>query len=112
MTTLFKKWLLVTAVSIGAAPILFAQDKGRLEGRISDEQNRPLASTTVTLVDLYGIAASKITFPESSGRFFIEEISYGLFTCKISHAGYQAYRPPVILKTAGCEDPGFDRVPA
>ena len=80
---------------MGAAPPLFAQDKGspegagRLEGRINDGQNRPLASTTVTLVDLYGIVASKITLTDSSGRFSIEEIPYGLFACKISHAGYQ-----------------------
>jgi len=83
------KWLLITAVSIVAAPTLFAQDKGRLEGRLKDEQNRPLTSTTVTLVDLYGISAAKNTSTDSSGRFFIDEIPYGLFTCKISHAGYQ-----------------------
>jgi len=95
VTTLFQKWLLITAVSMGAAPTLFAQDKGRLEGkirlegRIIDEQNRPLASTTVTLVDIYGIIASKITTTDSTGRFSIDEIPYGLFTCKISHTGYQ-----------------------
>src|SRR5882762_11089156 len=94
-----KKWLLITAVSMGAVPTLFAQDKGRLEGRINDEQSRPLASTTVTLVDLYGIVASKITFPDSSGRFFIKGIPYGLFTCKISHAGYQTITRDSIVFT-------------
>jgi ferric enterobactin receptor len=94
-----KKWLLITAVSMGTASTLFAQDNGRLEGRINDEQNRPLASTTVTLVDLYGIVASKITFPDSSGRFSIGEIPYGLFTCKITHAGYQPITRDSIIFT-------------
>jgi ferric enterobactin receptor len=89
MTALFKKWYLITALSMSPAPALLAQDKGRLEGRIVNEQNQTLASTTVTLVDLYGIVASKTTSADSSGRFSIEEIPYGLFTCKISHAGYQ-----------------------
>ena len=84
-----KRWLLIAAVSMGAAPTLYAQDKGRLEGRINEGQNRPLASATVTLVDLYGFVASKITLTDSAGRFSLEEIPYGLFTCKISHAGYQ-----------------------
>jgi ferric enterobactin receptor len=84
-----KKWLLITAVSMGVGLTLFGQDKGRLEGRVNDGQNRPLASATVTLVDLYGIVDPKITSTDSSGRFSIEEIPYGLFTCKISHAGYE-----------------------
>ena len=105
MTALFKKWLWITAVSMGLAPTLFAQDRGRpegagrLEGRIHDEQNRPLASTTVTLIDLYGIVASKNTLTDSSGRFFIEEIPYGLFACKISHAGYQSISRDSIVFT-------------
>ena len=108
MTTLFSKWLLITVVSMGAVPILFAQDKGRLEGRINDEQNRPLASATVTLVDLYGIVASKITFPDSSGRFSIEDIPDGLFTCKITHAGYQPITRDSIVftSTSGAIDLG------
>jgi ferric enterobactin receptor len=89
MRALFKKCLFIIAVSMGTSPTLFAQDNGRLEGRINDEQNRPLASATVTLVNLYGIVALKITFTDSTGRFAIEELPSGLYTCKISHTGYQ-----------------------
>jgi ferric enterobactin receptor len=95
LATIFKKWLLIIAALMGAAPSLFAQENGRLEGRIGDEQNQPLASTTVTLIDLFGVVASKITLTDSSGRFSIEGIPSGLFSCKISHAGYQ----PIIRDT-------------
>src|SRR5580704_1217288 len=89
MRAFFNKWLLIINLSIGAAPSLLAQDHARLEGRINDEQNHPLASTTVTLVDPYGNFRSKITSTDSTGRFSINEIPFGLFTCKISHTGYQ-----------------------
>jgi len=101
-----KKWFLIAGVLISAVPPLFAQDifpgsangcrslsdagrLGRLEGRIIEGYDRPLSSTTVMLVDLYGRVASKITLTDSAGRFSLEEIPYGLFTCKISRSGYQ-----------------------
>jgi ferric enterobactin receptor len=89
MTTLFKKWILIAAVSIGATD-LFAQDMCKLEGRINDEQRQPLASANVMLTDQYNNAYSKITSTDSSGRFAIEHIPFGRFTCKITHASYQA----------------------
>jgi ferric enterobactin receptor len=90
MTRLITKWLLISALSMGAGLSLHAQDKGRLEGRIKDEQNHPLASATVTLVDRYGNGSSKITSTDSSGRFSIDDIPYGRFTCKITHGSYKA----------------------
>jgi ferric enterobactin receptor len=100
MTTIFKKWFLITALLMGAASAVLAQDKGRLEGRLRDEQSRPLASATVTLVDIYGSVVSKITSSDSSGRFFIGGITSGLYTCKISHTGYQAITRDSIVFTA------------
>lgn len=84
-----KKWLLITVILTGVAPTLFAQDKGILKGSIKGEQNQPLASATVTLVDVFEPSDAKITATDSSGRFSIEAIPYGLFFCKITHAGYQ-----------------------
>jgi ferric enterobactin receptor len=107
MTTLLKKWLWVTAVFMGAAPTLLAQDaagppaqdKGRVEGKLKDGQNRPIPSATVELTDLYSIAAPKIVQADSSGRFLIDEIPYGLFTCTISHTGYQSLTRDSIVVT-------------
>jgi len=97
MTTAFKKWLFYMAVAMITTPTLFAQDNGRLEGRIDEGQNLPLASTTVTLVDLLGKIASRTTATDSSGRFMIDKIPYGLFACKISHTGYQPITRDSIL---------------
>ena len=99
MTSLFKKWFLITALSVGAAPTLFAQDKGRLEGKIKDEQSRPLSLATVTLVDLNNVAPAKNIQTDSSGGFSFDEIPYGLFTCKITHAGYQPITRDSIIFT-------------
>jgi ferric enterobactin receptor len=43
-----KKWFLITAVSMGAAPTLFAQDKGRLEGKDSIPSGKILTEVTVS----------------------------------------------------------------
>ena len=99
MTSLFKKWFLITALSVGAAPTLFAQDKGRLEGKIKDEQSRPLSLATVTLVDPNNVAPAKNIQTDSSGGFSFDEIPYGLFTCKITHAGYQPITRDSIIFT-------------
>ncbi|MBN9382288.1 MAG: TonB-dependent receptor [Chitinophagaceae bacterium] len=90
MKTLLRIGLLHAFLVTGAAPVLFAQSKGRLEGRINDGQHRLLASTTVTLIGLSGMFASKITYTDSSGRFSFEEIPDGLFSCMITRTGYQS----------------------
>lgn len=74
---------------MGAALHLSAQDKGRLEGRLIDEQNLPIPLATVTLLDRYAVSPAKVAQTDSAGRFFIDEIPYGMFTCKVSHTGYQ-----------------------
>jgi len=99
MKTHLKKSLLMTVLLMGAAPALFAQDKGRLEGRVEDEQNRPLPQVTVALVDLYFVTEVKIVQTDSSGRFAIDEIPYGLFACKISRTGYQSIARDSIVFT-------------
>ncbi|TDX01528.1 TonB-dependent receptor [Dinghuibacter silviterrae] len=84
-----RKWLLIIALSMGTAPTLLAQSAGLLEGRVTDEQHRPLASTTVVLVNRYAKDTAKIIDTDSSGRFFVMEIPFGQFTCTITHVGYQ-----------------------
>jgi ferric enterobactin receptor len=100
MTTLFKKCILIFVVLTGAGSALFAQNEGVLQGRINDEQNLPLSSTTVTLVNLKGIFTSRTISTDSSGRFAIKDIPYGLFTCKISHVGYQSISRDSIVFTS------------
>jgi ferric enterobactin receptor len=101
MTTLFKKCILIAAILLAAIHNLPAQNTGRLEGRINDEQHQSLASTTVLLIDRRGNPFSKITSTDSSGRFSIEEIPNGLFTCKISHTSYQAIiRDSIVFTSA------------
>ena len=51
MTRLFKKWLLITVISMGAGVTLFAQDKGRQDGRIKD---------TISLDSLTMIPSGKV----------------------------------------------------
>ena len=99
VTALLKRSLLLTSLLAGATSTLSAQDKGILEGRLIDGQNQPISSATVTLLDLYAVYASKVVQTDSSGRFFIDGVPYGLFTCKISHAGYQPVTRDSIVVT-------------
>ena len=81
--------LLIAVIIMATTLHLSAQDKGRLEGRVEDEQKHPLPFATVTLLDKYALSPARVAQTDSSGRFFIDGIPYGLFTCKISHAGYR-----------------------
>jgi len=97
MITTMKKWLFYIAISMSASATLYAQNRGKLEGRIIDEQNKPIASATVALFALNGRSAEKITASDSTGRFIIDEIPYGLFACKITHTGYQLIRSDSLI---------------
>jgi ferric enterobactin receptor len=84
-----RKWLFITALLIGPAAALSAQNKGRLEGRVKDEQDRPLPFATVMLIDPDSISEVKVVQTDAEGKFAIDEIPYGSFNCKITHTGYR-----------------------
>jgi ferric enterobactin receptor len=96
MTPLLRKWLSII-VLVSVSFDLHAQ--GRLTGRLLDKQAQPIGFATVTMVDLYTRAAVKIGQTDSSGQFVVDEVPYGLFVCKISHAGYQSLIKDSIVLT-------------
>ena len=85
---MLKKWWLFFLLFCCAARV-YAQDKGMIEGRVKDVQGHALAAATVRLVDGNDPTAAKTVQTDTAGRFFIDGIPYGLFTCTVTHAGEQ-----------------------
>jgi len=88
MSSLLKNGLLFFFVVLAGARG-YAQDKGVVEGRVKDIQDHPLFGATVRLVDGNDPAAVKTVQTDTAGRFIIDGIPYGLFTCTVTHAGCQ-----------------------
>lgn len=75
------------------------KEEGALTGRIIDEQHHSLPWTTVTLVDQYTGTAFKVVQTDSTGQFYMDEIPYGPFNCKISRSGYKTLAVDSIVFT-------------
>lgn len=73
---------------------LNAEDKGKITGRVLDENGLPLPGAAVMLADLTNVGA----ITDSEGNFVILNVPPGEHRVKISFIGYQIYEQPVVAE--------------
>ncbi|MCU7499029.1 MAG: TonB-dependent receptor [Ignavibacteria bacterium] len=80
-----KKTILITFFSILLSFQLFSQEKGRIEGKISDAKTKEmLPGVNVIVKGTYYGAQS-----DASGKFAINSVSTGTYTIEVSFIGYK-----------------------
>jgi hypothetical protein len=68
----------------------YAQENGAIAGRVKDGQGRLLRAVAVRLVDIYDLMPAKTVQTDTVGRFYIDEIPFGLYNCIVMQAGTKA----------------------
>ena len=80
----------------------YALESGAIEGRVKDGQNHLLRAATVRLVDLYDLMPAKTVQTDTAGRFYIDEIPFGLYDCSVTQAGMKPITVDSIPVTPHC----------
>jgi hypothetical protein len=79
-----KKYLIILIVLISVN--LFAQDKGVINGTLSDkETQKPVADAIVEVIELGRKCASS-----TEGKFVFENVPYGTYQVKVTSLGYES----------------------
>ncbi len=77
------KFVLLSVCSL-LSVFLHAQQKGSLEGRVTGENNQPLAGASVTIKEL-----NRGTAADADGHYKITNLSVGKYTITVNFIGYQ-----------------------
>ena len=98
--TLKKGWVLFLLLC-GVARA-YSQENGAIEGRVKDGQNHFLQAVAVRLVDQYDLMAPKTVQTDTAGRFYIDEIPFGMYNCIVTQTGTRPVRVDSIPVTPHC----------
>lgn len=86
----------VLLLTVGFAVPVFAQDTGKLAGKVSDAKTgRAIPFATVTVV-----GAGKGALTDSEGQYFIPGVPVGTFELRVQFLGYEPYVQPDVVVTA------------
>jgi hypothetical protein len=81
---------------------VYSQENGAIEGRVKDGQNHFLRAVAVRLVDQYDLMAPKTVQTDTAGRFYIDEIPFGMYNCVVTQAGTRPIKVDSIPVTPHC----------
>jgi hypothetical protein len=79
------------------------QSLGTLRGQVKDELGGVIVGATVTATDAAGVDKSSVT--DNEGRYVFSALAPGLYTIRISQAGFAAYENLGVEVQAGRTDP-------
>src|SRR5215203_3140813 len=77
---------LLAALVISVSSI--AQSKGSVSGKITDQQNKPMPSATVSLLKGKDSSVVKFTVTDKAGVFLFEDISSGQYLVSVTAVGH------------------------
>lgn len=88
-----KKNLLFVCFLLLALSKAFSQQAYTIEGKVTDEKNRPVAGASVRLLN-----SSRQVFADPQGNFSIGRLHGGMVTLEVTAVGFAGYAQPVEVK--------------
>ena len=103
-----KIYLIIQAFLLLAAIPAFAQQQGKLSGKITDPANAPLASVTISLLKAKDSTLVKTAITSKEGLYVFENIPPGTYLLQASSAGMERrYSDAVIVNEGNNEAAGM-----
>ena len=103
-----KIYLIIQAFMLLAAIPAFAQQQGKLSGKITDPANAPLASVTISLLKAKDSTLVKTAITSKEGLYVFENIPPGTYLLQASSAGMERrYSDAVIVNEGNNEAAGM-----
>ncbi len=103
-----KIYLIIQAFLLLAAIPAFAQQQGKLSGKITDPANAPLASVTISLLKAKDSTLVKTAVTSKEGVYVFENIPPGTYLLQASSAGMERrYSDAVIVNEGNNEAAGM-----
>jgi len=93
---------MVVLLLLCSAARAYGQENGAMEGKVKDAGGHFLSATTVRLVDIYDLMPTKTVQTDTAGRFYIDEIPFGLYNCTITQTGMRPMTVDSIPVTPHC----------
>jgi iron complex outermembrane receptor protein len=82
-----KFFLFLTAFSLS----VFAAKAQKVTGSVQDEQNKGIASTTVSLLKATDSTLAKLSTTDNSGNYSFDGVAAGKYFVSVTNVGYQPY---------------------
>lgn len=76
-----------------------AQNTPTIKGNIVDEQQKPLANATISLLKMKDSSIAKVTFADSLGHFQFERIAPTSYILTVSFVGFKPHFTPLSIST-------------